>query len=99
MTLYEGDELVLRCLVRGVPLPTLEWFFNDKPFDGALVHDIETNSQDLKESRIQIPNVTKIHEGVYQCEAGNTYGSGVAKFAKINVVRRTKVLVIQFNFF
>ena len=94
LTLYEGEDLVIPCRVKGVPLPSLKWFFNEKSFNGT-VKSIPTGNLELRESRIEIRKVTKIHEGVYQCEAGNTYGSGVAKFAKVNVVRRTKVQISE----
>ena len=88
---------MLPCLVKGVPLPGLQWFFNDQPLDKAKIHKVPSDSFELVESRVKIPKVSKIHEGVYQCEAGNTYGSGVAKFAKVNVVRRTSVRVRAFG--
>ena len=93
MTLYEGQDLELPCLARGVPQPQLKWFFNDKPLREKYITEVVAVQQDLIESRIYIPKVSKIHEGVYQCEAANTYGSGVAKFANINVVHRTSVQV------
>ena len=84
---------MIPCLVKGVPLPDLQWFFNEHPLEKTKVHDIVTDSFELVESRVRIQKVSKAHEGVYQCEAGNTYGSGVAKFAKVNVVRKTRVQV------
>ena len=63
LTRYEGEKLVISCLVRGVPLPSLDWYFNDKNLDKFYVKSIPTGSVELKESRIEIPRVTKIHEG------------------------------------
>ena len=97
LTLYEGEPLVIPCRVRGVPLPSLKWFFNDKSFTGN-VKIIPNESVEILESRIKIPKVTKIHQGVYQCEAANTYGSGVAKYAKVNVIHRTNVQVSRNQF-
>ncbi len=95
ITLYEGEDLIIPCLAKGVPLPSLKWLFNEKAFDKDNVEIVEkvAPSEEIKESIMTIKRVTKIHEGVYQCEAGNTYGSGVAKFATVNVVKRTSVMV------
>ena len=32
--LYEGENLTILCQVRGVPLPSLVWYFNDSPISG-----------------------------------------------------------------
>ena len=96
-TLNEGMDLILPCLAKGVPTPTLKWFFNGNQIDSSLITEVITDKKDLKESRIQIPKVTKIHEGTYQCEAANTYGSGIAKYATIKVVDKTSVQVHFFN--
>lgn len=95
VTLYEGDRMVLPCLVRGVPRPSLDWYFNERPMDADLVVDEPTGSHEFIERRVVVERVTKMHEGVYQCEAENTYGSGIAKFAKVAVVRRTHVQIAK----
>ena len=139
--LYEGENLTILCQVRGVPLPSLVWYFNDSPISGRpsvsfymfsflkrtqvpswvrypkemigyfvlqtflsiiimmklfsfKVKSITTGNEKLRESQIEIAQVTKKDEGIYKCEASNTYGSGVTRMAKVTVVERTTVKVI-----
>ena len=35
--LYEGENFTILCQVRGVPLPSLLWYFNDSPISGPSV--------------------------------------------------------------
>ena len=58
------------------------------------VKSITTGNEKLRESQIEIAQVTKKDEGIYKCEASNTYGSGVTRMAKVTVVERTTVKVI-----
>ena len=93
LTIYEGGDLTLKCLVRGVPTPTLKWLFNDQPIIPPLmVKSVPTASQEFVESHVIVRKASKASsEGVYQCETSNMYGSGVAKFAKVVVIKRTTV--------
>lgn len=91
--LKQGERLVLKCLVRGVPKPSLQWFVNDQPINPDLVRDVETASNEFRESHVIIDAVQENDEGVYQCVAENTYGSGVAKFAKVLVIEPTSVSI------
>ena len=92
MALYEGKNLEIRCLAKGVPLPTLKWFFKNKPLSKSFIKETLTDKPDSMESRILIENVMKINEGTYQCEATNVYGSGT-KYATLDVVTETSVQV------
>ena len=95
MTVYQGQALSIACLVKGVPKPTLRWFFNEKPLK-KYVKEITQVSENLKESRIFIPQVNKsLHQGVFHCEAANAYGSGVSKFANVSVIQPTKVEILD----
>lgn len=93
VTVYEGEDLELKCLVRGTPTPKLRWLFNDRALEpeGGAVRAVPTASAEFVESHVVVRAASKAAEGVYQCEASNVYGSGVAKFAKVSVVRRTRV--------
>ena len=96
MTIYQGQNLTIACLVTGVPKPSLKWFFNEKPMDQKYIKDITQLNDNLKESRIFIPKVDKqIHQGVFHCEAANTYGSGVSKFANVTVIQPTQVEILD----
>ena len=95
MTVYQGQALSIACLVKGVPKPSLSWFFNEKPLK-KYVKEITQVSENLKESRIFIPQVNKsLHQGVFHCEAANAYGSGVSKFANVSVIQPTKVEILD----
>eukprot|EP00094_Tigriopus_californicus_P008856 TCALIF_08537-PA protein Name:"Similar to Hmcn2 Hemicentin-2 (Mus musculus)" AED:0.16 eAED:0.19 QI:0/-1/0/1/-1/1/1/0/1771 len=90
-TLYEGDNLRLKCLVRGVPTPKLDWLFNGNILGPEVLEFLPTGSDEFMEAHVVIPTVSKVNEGVYQCQTSNLYGSGVAKFSKVVVIRRTEV--------
>ena len=69
-------------------------------FDGETVNDASVDEQitaspEFRESRVFKPAVTKADEGVYQCETGNVYGSGVAKFSQVQVITRTTVNIVN----
>ena len=73
-------------------MPTLKWFFKNKPVQQSFIRQIPSHMQDSMESRILIDSVMKINEGTFQCEATNVYGSGT-KYATVNVVTSTSVQV------
>ena len=54
-----------------------------------------TASPEFRESRVFKSSVSKADEGVYQCETGNVYGSGVAKFSQVQVITRTTVNIVN----
>ena len=87
--------LFFRCLVRGVPRPTLTWLFEGSALPAYTVEELVTASPEFRESRVRIAAVSKANEGVYQCETGNVYGSGVAKFSKVQVITRTTVHIVK----
>lgn len=93
LTLYEGDNLRLKCLVRGVPTPKLDWLFNGNLLGPEVMEFLPTASEEFIEAHVVISTVSKVNEGVYQCQTSNLYGSGVAKFSKVVVIRRTEVSI------
>ena len=93
MDIYEGKELEIACLAKGVPLPTLKWFFKDKPVQSSFIQEIPTSMQNSMESRIFISREKKkINEGTFRCEATNVYGSST-KYASVQVITGTSVEV------
>ena len=93
MDIYEGKELKIACLAKGVPLPKLKWFFKDKPVQSSFIQEIPTSMQNSMESRIFISSVIKkINEGTFRCEATNVYGSST-KYATVQVITGTSVEV------
>ncbi len=96
VVVYEGERLELKCLVRGVPRPTMSWLFDGDRMEGSSsVVELETASPEFRESSVVVEAVSKKHEGVYQCETSNVYGSGVAKFSKVQVITRTTVGIMK----
>ena len=63
--------------------------------DDASVDEQITASPEFRESRVFKSSVSKADEGVYQCETGNVYGSGVAKFSQVQVITRTTVNIVN----
>jgi hypothetical protein len=54
-----------------------------------------TASPEFREAKVFVSAVSKANEGVYQCETSNVYGSGVAKFSKVQVITRTMVSIVK----
>ena len=69
--------------------------FDGTKVDDASVEEQITASPEFRESRVLKSSVSKADEGVYQCETGNVYGSGVAKFSQVQVITRTTVNIVN----
>jgi hypothetical protein len=95
IVLYEGQALDLKCLVRGDPRPSLSWIFDGTPVPSKNVEELVTASPEFREAKVFVSAVSKANEGVYQCETSNVYGSGVAKFSKVQVITRTMVSIVK----
>ncbi|MCP9264541.1 hypothetical protein DINM_022653 [Dirofilaria immitis] len=71
ITILETEELQLKCIVMGEPMPTIRWTYNGK--------EIQADSRNIftvYEDGIIILKITKGEkEGLYVCEATNGIGS------------------------
>ncbi|KAH9507423.1 hypothetical protein Btru_058044 [Bulinus truncatus] len=66
-----GIKFTWTCGAIGIPLPTYTWYKNGVRLTSDPGHGVKVHRNTLT-----ISNVTKgVHEGVYQCEASNSYGS------------------------
>lgn len=64
-----GDTVILKCsVVGGNPLPSLQWYKNDKPYH----HEFRTDEQTSKVWSELLINVTRSdNNAVYRCDAVN----------------------------
>lgn len=76
-TLFVGREAVLRCMVSGVPLPTVKWLMNGKELrNGDLNQTISLEKAKEEEQfniSLHISEVNIKHVGNFTCEARNKY--------------------------
>ncbi|XP_074642623.1 twitchin-like [Tubulanus polymorphus] len=76
-----SQMLSLKVDVDGIPMPTVEWFFNDKPVETSQRFVIDTKQ---KVSVLSVKNVTREDTGKYKAVATNVVGSVAGEFeAKI----------------
>lgn len=60
---YEGQELLLLCGVKGTPPITFKWHHNG--------NKLKTNTSNVSFMSYHIESLTKDDSGTYQCEASN----------------------------
>ncbi len=65
----EGQEVVIRLIVTGHPLPSLKWKFDDEEID------LDNNSVICRDNIIVFKRVEVEHAGVYKLIAANSNGS------------------------
>ena len=60
-----GDSILMECVARGFPIPSIRWFLNNKPlpYNGSV---------------IEITSLSLQHTGVYLCVAENVAGNDTA---------------------
>ncbi|CAH1395285.1 unnamed protein product [Nezara viridula] len=71
-TFHEGSEMNLRCLVSGVPLPTVQWYHGKLCIDNEQVYNITYNNG---EALLKKEKITLNDDGEYSCIATNVVGS------------------------
>ncbi|XP_066905382.1 uncharacterized protein [Halyomorpha halys] len=71
-TFHEGSEMNLRCLVSGVPLPTVQWYHGKLCIDNEQAYNITYNNG---EALLKKEKVTLKDDGEYSCIATNVVGS------------------------
>ena len=69
VTILEGRDLLLRCPVDGIPLPSTSWQFNGYPVEISDTLQIDDTTGHLK-----ITEMTPEEDGVYTCVATNIAG-------------------------
>ena len=76
ITINDGDKVVFRVMWRGIPRPTINWYFNSEPIipsdDFLIKIDIQRG-----ESTLTIKEVFPDDEGEYMCKAESTLGAAV----------------------
>lgn len=65
LTVDVGDSILMECVARGFPIPSIRWFLNNKPlpYNGSV---------------IEIASLSLQHTGVYLCVAENMAGNDTA---------------------
>ena len=70
----DGDRAIFKVLFRGIPSPTITWFFNSQPIKPSRDFQISVRRG---ESSLVIVEVFPEDEGEYMCKAENTMGAAV----------------------
>lgn len=73
-----GSEVLIQCLVDGIPAPEITWRRNGKIFK-----DDSVNNRRVLDDTVMLHKAGPEDSGVYQCEASNKHGSILAN---INVL-------------
>lgn len=68
-----NKDLILSCIISGVPEPTIEWFKNDEKINGNL------STFCNRTAKIVMKNITENSSGTYKCVATNDYGHDETK--------------------
>lgn len=69
--LYENENLMLKCIVTGIPFPIVNWLFNQKPF----MQSFNGRQSNPEPTVLNVKFVTIADAGVYSCNVTNTAGS------------------------
>lgn len=72
-----GKTVKITCKAKGVPMPELKWFKDDK----EVIPDEEVTilTKDDGETTLTITDVQPEHDGTYTCQATNPAGSDKTK--------------------
>lgn len=68
--LYEGENLLLKCEVTGIPVPTVEWYFRRQ----LVIQSQNGRISNPDATTLSVKFVTLNDEGVYSCKAINAAG-------------------------
>jgi hypothetical protein len=77
----EGGDVQLKCTVKGLPMPTIQWLLNGNSVD----RDPHVNTQG---GNLNITLLEKRHAGIFQCFATNSLGSAYG-LAMLQVMPKT----------
>ncbi|XP_051563486.1 neural cell adhesion molecule L1-like protein isoform X3 [Myxocyprinus asiaticus] len=87
-----GADVVIRCVVKGNPQPTVTWRVNGQP-----LNEVPTsNRKVLKDGTIFIHNANPDNSAVYQCEASNRHGT-ILSNANIMIMNIQPVILTENN--
>ncbi|XP_067885034.1 ADAMTS-like protein 1 [Heterodontus francisci] len=76
--LSSGSSVLVGCPVKGYPKPRISWLYNGKVISTGLGQKLQIlASQQI----LQIPTITKGHQGIYSCIARNEAGTLTQKVA------------------
>lgn len=87
-----GADVVIKCVVKGNPQPTVGWRVNGRP-----LNEVPTsNRKILKDGTISIHNANPENSAVYQCEATNKHGTILAN-ANIMIMNIQPLILTENN--
>ncbi|XP_050968098.1 neural cell adhesion molecule L1-like protein isoform X7 [Labeo rohita] len=87
-----GADVVIKCVVKGNPQPTVAWRVNGRP-----LNEVPTsNRKVLKDGTISIHNAKPENSAVFQCEATNRHGTILAN-ANIMIMNIQPLILTENN--
>ncbi|KAG1962755.1 neural cell adhesion molecule L1-like protein [Pimephales promelas] len=87
-----GADVVIKCVVKGNPKPSVAWRVNGRPLNEVPV----PNRKILKDGTISIHNANPENSAVYQCEAANKHGTILAN-ANIMIMNIQPLILTENN--
>lgn len=84
---YEFEQVKLECPFRGVPEPTIQWYFNSFQIEQDFTSFMITNNT------LSILRFDEQLQGVYSCNASNMYGSTLMEFYVKIASMQIKILI------
>ncbi|XP_056112186.1 neural cell adhesion molecule L1-like protein isoform X6 [Rhinichthys klamathensis goyatoka] len=87
-----GADVVIKCVVKGNPKPSVAWRVNGRPLNEVPAH----NRKILKDGTISIHNANPENSAVYQCEAANKHGTILAN-ANIMIMNIQPLILTENN--
>ena len=77
-TVKSGSMFIINVNVSGVPTPTVQWFFKDRPVSAVSKANVETSNS---YTTLQIKGAETNEAGIYKVIAENKVGSTEAEFS------------------
>ena len=84
LSIKDGESLLLKCSVKGVPEPQIEWSKNGEVLHSSDIMDLKYKNG---VANLSIGEVFPEDEGEYTCKATNAVGSVTTK-CKLIVIRK-----------
>lgn len=84
LTIKDGESLLLKCSVKGIPEPMIEWTKNGEVLRSSDIIDLKYKN---RVASLSIGEVFPEDEGEYVCKASNSQGSSETK-CKLTIIRK-----------
>ena len=86
MVVSHGSPRLLRCISKGKPVPSIQWYHNNEPImkaDGSKYTIMTSTSSNVIFNGLQISSIEDSDLGEYHCSATNSAGTNTTLVSRL----------------